>query len=643
MLKFLLFILLIASFSYAVIDVRNGVWFLHPHITGSVYLAENVLDIENLAKQKKWEEAANKAGELAIDGLARKSYLSNGEYMPMVLECMQTVYQSKDARDLKSIEKIIKPVLKKYKAFAADKRCYSYKYAQQALRSYYIKGKKQKEAFELFKECLRYDPYDDQQLMLFIKWGTLPENKILISKIIDFISYLQNEGCDISPEIFLYLIASYDFDCKDKTRLLSTWLHQNPHYNADVVCKCLDELCCVTNSYNIAELLKVRSLIIDTAIKQKNIEERLPVIAKAMLMRCFLEDYLYKSGIKLEKKSNKASVVFKKTQDEWNCFLRDINTNNFDISAIDEMLKYLWSSENRQRVGDKLSLFDTIEAIEIIDKFKRRIYDTSDQIYDCNKYRGILLLQGVPGNLYWKVENLFWRAEYEKAYRLFHFFLCIENQDEFVKGASCFYIGRMLYELRNDQLEYGVTSRKMDALKYLLAVPSFQTCFTYISYAYIMASEILYNFKCFDSATLLCMVDVPSVDYSSVKLRKHRNASNYSLAANSFTNYVKNIQECLRFCDDENAQKVRRFNMKKEIPQQLWDYCLKNPINDLDKAETLQKSLKEIEMLEDEDIAKQFYLAAVKQWPRNYDLPQNIATNRILNNNIFTSKKGNNL
>ena len=118
MLKFLLFILLIASFSYAVIDVRNGVWFLHPHITGSVYLAENVLEIENLAKQKKWEEAANKAGELAIDGLARKSYLSNGEYMPMVLECMQTVYQSKDARDLKSIEKIIKPVLKKYKAFA---------------------------------------------------------------------------------------------------------------------------------------------------------------------------------------------------------------------------------------------------------------------------------------------------------------------------------------------------------------------------------------------------------------------------------------------------------------------------------------------------------------------------------------------
>lgn len=44
MLKFLLFILLIASFSYAVIDVRNGVWLLHPHVTKSVYFVKHVLE-----------------------------------------------------------------------------------------------------------------------------------------------------------------------------------------------------------------------------------------------------------------------------------------------------------------------------------------------------------------------------------------------------------------------------------------------------------------------------------------------------------------------------------------------------------------------------------------------------------------------
>lgn len=150
-----------------------------------------------------------------------------------------------------------------------------------------------------------------------------------------------------------------------------------------------------------------------------------------------------------------------------------------------------------------------------------------------------------------------------------------------------------------------------------------------------MASEILYDLNCFNSAMLLCMIDVPSIDYASVKQRKHRKAAEYALAAGSITNYVKNIQESLRFSNKEQEKYILQFNARKKTSSDLWNYCCNNPLNELDKSETLNNSIDEISNIEDSEIEAAFYYSVTKNWPNTSDLPQNIATNRILNNNIF--------
>ena len=54
---FLMYICLITGRCYSNIDIVNGVWLVSPMVTGNVMLAEKLLEIENLAKNKEWSRA----------------------------------------------------------------------------------------------------------------------------------------------------------------------------------------------------------------------------------------------------------------------------------------------------------------------------------------------------------------------------------------------------------------------------------------------------------------------------------------------------------------------------------------------------------------------------------------------------------
>jgi len=56
---------LFAKLCFATIDIKNDVWILHPHVTGSVYLLERVFEIEDLANNKCWEMSAKLAKDLS--------------------------------------------------------------------------------------------------------------------------------------------------------------------------------------------------------------------------------------------------------------------------------------------------------------------------------------------------------------------------------------------------------------------------------------------------------------------------------------------------------------------------------------------------------------------------------------------------
>lgn len=616
---------------YATIDIRNHVWLLHPLVTGNVYIAEKILEIENAAKNSDWQGASFLARNILGDTCVKNAFLSDGEPLPMVLECMGAVYSLKWEGQDKAVNNLVL-VLNKYKKQAAGKRCYSYKYAQHYLRSVYQKNNNLGKVLDIYKECIEYDPYDKVQIISLINWGNQKENIHKINEIIDFLIDLQSKEENLDLEIALKLISYPFLDLNERFELLSKWLGSSFSYNPQTICLGLNELCCVTNSEDLSLVIKARNLTTDMALRQKNEEARLSVIATALRVNNILEEYLYKKNYDFSSTVEKYQHNSVWPQSEWNSFIENNTIKSFNLRSLNEMIKYLWSSENRQRAADKLSLSLAIKSIDKIEELTKRLNDSSDLLYDIDQYRDMLLISGVPGKLYWVIESLFWKGEYEKAYRAFQFILSYENEDEFTKGAAHFYIGRMLHCLSNESFDYSIETREDDALKHLLLVPTYSTCLTYVSFAYIMAAEILNTKKYYNAALALCQIDVPSVDFAQMKTRKHNAAAQYALAANAYTNYVKNVLECLRYADQNKIEKIKRFTMKKEISQEMWKYCQNNPLNDYDKNETLEKSLLE---LNDSEFIESFYTVATLNWPHNYELPQNIATNRTLNNNVF--------
>lgn len=312
----LLVLLLCECECCASIDIKNGIWLLHPHVTGSVFLAESIIEIEDLAKNQCWKNAADIANKLSQNKVVNHSYFSNGEPVSMVLECMGAVYLSKVTNDKNKIIYIFNRVLDKYKVSASDKRYYCYKYAQQTLRSYYIENSMSKEAFELFKICILYDPFDYYQMTLLINWGS--ENKKYMPKIIDFIYDLCQHGHTVPAEVTLNLIVNNSLDLETRIHLISKWLKYNLHQHSDVVCRSINEMYCITNSSNADLINKVHILLVDTALKQKNTDDRLSVIASSIKLKNILEEHLFKNKITINSNNTRFADSFSLNQSEWN-------------------------------------------------------------------------------------------------------------------------------------------------------------------------------------------------------------------------------------------------------------------------------------------------------------------------------------
>ena len=88
-----MYICLITGRCYSNIDIVNGVWLVSPMVTGNVMLAEKLLEIENLAKNKEWSRAACLAKMALDDFEICKQYLSNGEPIDMVLTGINIEYR----------------------------------------------------------------------------------------------------------------------------------------------------------------------------------------------------------------------------------------------------------------------------------------------------------------------------------------------------------------------------------------------------------------------------------------------------------------------------------------------------------------------------------------------------------------------
>lgn len=301
-----------------------------------------------------------------------------------------------------------------------------------------------------------------------------------------------------------------------------------------------------------------------------------------------------------------------------------------------DSIKYSWSSAYRQREQCGFNAQEAINSLNLVEEFERRLKDNTDGMYDIRKYRNLLKLSGFAGKMYWLAEDLYFYALYEKAERVLEFFLLPENKDGFVRGASHFYLGRTIYHGSSPEDKNTFSNRCHEALGHFIKVPAYPTCLTYISYSYIQGAQVAINLEDYKLALALTAVDVPSIDHDYVWSYRHLTAANVCRATWDLTNAVRHIQEAYSRnpkLDVDFELGLVQYGLY-DI-QKLWNWCATNRFTQYDIHNTIVEALTNENIIVDYD---DLYTALTVNWPTVDQLPENIMTNRILNNNIFKPK-----
>lgn len=617
-----------ASYTLANIDIQRGVWLVSPHITGSVWLTERCLKIENAAKEKQWRTAVKLANAAAKAEESRGVFLSNGEPLDLVLESLAAVYSLKDPETQRNAPVLLTAVLEKYREKAAGRRWFSYKYAQQALRRYYVKQNDIKNGLRLYEEVIMYDNLDKPQIEYLLSFRE--KHPEVTEEVREFILSLRSADKSLDPETTLNFVMKGGFSESEKIQLLEKWMEVNVNAFPNLAKTCLDAYLCVTNSSEKVKILDAIDNVKNYALRQRNDKSRMPVLIYAMRFIQSAEDFLGE-----RRQIPDAFLEMKKEGWEWYENLSLKESDAIPWKNIIETSAYLWSPEQRQRETNALNLSDYVECFAEIEEFESRIADASDRLEDCEKYKGILAISGAAGRLYWQAESVFWQGDYEKAYTLMNFFLLPENSDGFTKGAAHFFLGRMLHEIHRFDFGFTEEDRSAVALSHLLSVHKYPTCLTYTSYAYIMAAELFRERGDYYSALTLSMADIPSIDFSMMEWKRHRNAALYAQIVRDKTNYVKNVQQALRYGGEKAEEDLKNSGIRWQCEETLWRYCQEHPLNEQDFNSVLAQAMEK----EGSVFREEMYDAATHKWPKNFEIPLNIATNRVLNNNIFQRRQ----
>lgn len=298
-----------------------------------------------------------------------------------------------------------------------------------------------------------------------------------------------------------------------------------------------------------------------------------------------------------------------------------------------ENIDYFWGPECKQRYNGMISLSKAVQALNDFEKLKNKFEDSGDPLLDLARYKDLLLIPGYSGKLYWMVERLYWKGEYERAKEGFEFFLLPENGDGFTKGAAHFFLGRMAIERPYEKTWYPSAELAQEgALDHLLRVNQFPTCLTYISYSYIFAARAYSELRFPKQALALIMVDVPSIDWKFMKYRRHWDGADYCLELGDETNFVRHLVESYRHCE-RNEEFFKDRIADYDISKEFWNNCATNFFTPYDLFSAIDKAMTGEEPFPQEEL---FYEAVTHKWPDINSIPEAIATNRVLNNNIFS-------
>lgn len=309
------------------------------------------------------------------------------------------------------------------------------------------------------------------------------------------------------------------------------------------------------------------------------------------------------------------------------------------INKADEILEERISrlkADNTNEVNSEV--VDIKEDLKDFNDFQlimERLNDASDNLVDLPKFKNILKHIELANKIYWKAEGIFFKADYLRAKELFEFLILPENNDSFSKGASYFYLGRMIAESGLYRLWSGNEQDiRLNALWQLLQVHKYKTCLTYISFSYADAAKLYQREGFLEQAHSLTMVEVPTMDKKPAECARHRVGATVALELADYTNCIRHLQELEKY-QPGGLSDNSRFQVKMALRyggSNLWAYCLTNGFNDYHRYEIFSDALKSSNQCPFET---EFITAMAHSWLKREDIPENIATNRALNNNVF--------
>lgn len=170
-------------------------------------------------------------------------------------------------------------------------------------------------------------------------------------------------------------------------------------------------------------------------------------------------------------------------------------------------------------------------------------------------------------------------------------------------------------------------------------VHRYPACLVYISHAYFNASSILKKWRMPQHALALMSIDIPSIGLSDMKPFRHVVAADVCFNQNDIPGAMRHLQAAVQSDTKERYSKWIEWNYRRypyaNKAQELWENAAANPWGPDDVEDAICNAL----LSEKEPPAKDLYIdALLHDWPRPEEVPLAIATNRVLNNNVFEYK-----
>jgi len=272
----------------------------------------------------------------------------------------------------------------------------------------------------------------------------------------------------------------------------------------------------------------------------------------------------------------------------------------------------------------------TRDTMELLDGLRRRIATTSDPLSDLEpRYVPVVRIAGVERCIFKSANRMYWERQTARAEALFRLIVDADpgTVDGFSLGGSCYFLARILRDCHHDGDA---------AFDLFLRTQKYSACLVYTAYAYVEAADILDQRGQHDNALALLAVDVPCHEFQNVLGMRHMRSANICRARGDYTNTVRHLETALTM--DNSFESVVRANVQRcpmgtenllaTVGTNLW---------------TGQDSLGLIvtgltnHYFTPNDLV--FFDALMHDWPMIEDVPPAIATNLILNNNVFPQRR----